>query len=84
MISTRGPSSPSSTSKRTRPPTWASIVIATQRDGRGHFNVRVVSAAFKGKLPLARHRMVYAAVGTMMETDIHALSIDAQTPPEQG
>lgn len=54
------------------------------RDGRGHFNVRVVSAAFKGKLPLARHRMVYAAVGTMMETDIHALSIDAQIPPEQG
>ncbi|WP_367346365.1 BolA family protein [Stenotrophomonas bentonitica] len=54
------------------------------RDGRGHFNVRVVSAAFKGKLPLARHRMVYAAVGNMMETDIHALSIDAQTPPEQG
>ncbi|WP_102944653.1 BolA family protein [Stenotrophomonas sp. VV52] len=54
------------------------------RDGRGHFNVRVVSAAFEGKLPLARHRMVYAAVGTMMETDIHALSIDAQTPPEQG
>ena len=54
------------------------------RDGRGHFNVRVVSAAFEGKLPLARHRMVYAAVGTMMETDIHALSIDAQTPPKQG
>jgi len=57
---------------------------AGARDGRGHFNVRVVSAAFEGKLPLARHRMVYAAVGTMMETDIHALSIDAQTPPDKG
>lgn len=57
---------------------------AGARDGRGHFNVRVVSAAFEGKLPLARHRMVYAAVGTMMETDIHALSIDAQTPPGKG
>jgi BolA family transcriptional regulator, general stress-responsive regulator len=50
------------------------------RDGRGHFNVHVVSAAFEGKLPLARHRLVYAALGTMMDTDIHALSIRAETP----
>lgn len=48
---------------------------AGARDGRGHFNVRVVSAAFVGKPPLARHRAVYAAVGEMMHTDIHALSI---------
>lgn len=50
------------------------------RDGRGYFKVHVVSAAFEGKLPLARHRAVYAALGTMMETDIHALSIRAETP----
>lgn len=50
------------------------------RDGRGHFKVHVVSAAFEGKLPMARHRAVYAALGTMMETDIHALSIRAETP----
>ncbi|WP_282261383.1 BolA family protein [Stenotrophomonas sp. PS02301] len=50
------------------------------RDGRGHFKVHVVSAAFEGKLPLARQRAVYAALGTMMETDIHALSIRAETP----
>jgi len=50
------------------------------RYGRGHFKVHVVSAAFEGKLPLARHRAVYAALGTMMETDIHALSIRAETP----
>lgn len=50
------------------------------RDGRGHFKVHVISAAFEGKLPLARHRAVYAALGTMMETDIHALSIRAETP----
>ncbi len=50
------------------------------RDGRGHFKVHVVSAAFEGKLPLARHRAVYAALGTMMETEIHALSIRAETP----
>ncbi|MGV7195047.1 BolA family protein [Xanthomonas axonopodis] len=54
------------------------------RDGRGHFNVRVVSAAFAGKPPLARHRAVYAAVGEMMQTDIHALSIEALTPGEAG
>jgi BolA protein len=52
------------------------------RDGRGHFSVLVVSAAFAGKLPLARHRMVYAAVGEMMETDIHALAIKALAPDE--
>ena len=55
---------------------------AGARDGRGHFRVRIVSEAFTGMLPLARHRAVYAALGTMMETDIHALSIDAQAPTE--
>ena len=52
-------------------------------DGRGHFKVMVVSEAFAGKAPLARHRAVYAALGEMMETDIHALSIKALTPQEQ-
>ncbi len=55
---------------------------AGARDGRGHFSVRIVSSAFDGMLPLARHRAVYTAVGSMMETDIHALSIHAQTPAE--
>lgn len=55
---------------------------AGARDGRGHFNVTVVSSAFEGLAPLARHRAVYAAVGTLMETDIHALSIIARTPDE--
>ena len=52
------------------------------RDGRGHFSVVVVSEAFVGVLPLARHRKVYSAVGSMMETDIHALAIRALTPEE--
>ena len=52
------------------------------RDGRGHFDVNVVSDAFKGKLALARHRLVFGAVGNLMETDIHALSIKALTPDE--
>lgn len=55
---------------------------AGARDGRGHFKVRIVSEAFAGKLPLARHRLVYAALGPMMQTDIHAMSIVALTPGE--
>ncbi len=51
--------------------------------GRGHFNVKVVSEAFTGKSLIARHRMVYAAVDALMQTDIHALSIRALTPQEQ-
>lgn len=55
---------------------------AGARDGRGHFDVHVVSDLFKGKQPLARHRLVFAAVGNLMETDIHALSIKALSPDE--
>ena len=55
---------------------------AGARGGQGHFSVDIVSQAFAGKLPLARHRLVYAALGTMMETDIHALSIRARAPGE--
>ncbi|AAF85249.1 BolA family transcriptional regulator [Xylella fastidiosa subsp. pauca] len=47
------------------------------RDGRGHFSVLIVTPMFAGKTLLARHRAVYAALGSMMETDIHALSIQA-------
>jgi len=52
------------------------------RDGRGHFSVEITSAAFEGMAPLARHRRVYAALGDMMQTDIHALQIRARTPGE--
>lgn len=55
---------------------------AGARDGRGHFDVRVVSDAFEGCRALKRHRMVYEALGKLMETDIHALSITAKTPAE--
>ena len=56
---------------------------AGARDGRGHFNVTVVSERFAGMAPLARHRAVYAALGDLMTTDIHALSIAARTPAER-
>lgn len=57
---------------------------AGARDGRGHFIVEVTSAAFAGLAPLARHRAVYAALGTMMRDDIHALAIRALAPGEPG
>ncbi len=57
---------------------------AGARDGRGHFAVEIVSAAFEGELPLARHRRVFAALGRLMETDIHALSLKTLSPREAG
>jgi BolA protein len=50
-------------------------------DGRGHFRIRIVAEAFRGVGPLARHRMVYAAVDELLKNDIHALAIEA-LPPE--
>ncbi|MEO8999807.1 MAG: BolA family protein [Rhodanobacter sp.] len=46
-------------------------------EGKGHFHVRITSAAFAGQLPIKRHRMVYAALDGLMDNGIHALSIDA-------
>lgn len=51
---------------------------AGARDGRGHFSVEIASPAFAGMAPLARHRAVYAALGAMMQDDIHALAIRAE------
>jgi BolA protein len=53
-------------------------------DGRGHFRVRLVSSRFVGLSALARHRAVYAALGELMQTDIHALAIQALAPGEAG
>ena len=51
-------------------------------DGHGHFSVLVVSKRFAGLGTLRRHRLVYEAVGDLMTTDIHALSIQALAPGE--
>ena len=48
----------------------------------GHFKVLIVSDQFKNKTPLERHRLVYSAMGELMKTEIHALSINAKTPEE--
>lgn len=53
---------------------------AGAKDGRGHFTVRIVSSRFVGVRPIERHRMVYAALGNLMQTDIHALSVIALSP----
>lgn len=50
-------------------------------EGKGHFHVHIVSAAFVGTSTIQRHRMVYAAVADLMEHGIHALAIDAQPAP---
>ena len=52
------------------------------KSGLGHFNVSIVSENFNGMKMLARHRAVYAALGDMMQTDIHALAIDAVASDE--
>jgi BolA protein len=56
---------------------------AGARDGKGHFEVRIVADAFAGQSRIQRHRMVYAALGDIMQTDIHALSVHAHAPDEQ-
>lgn len=49
-----------------------------------HFEALVVCEAFAGKLPLARHRMVYATLGERMGGEIHALALRTLTPDEAG
>ena len=53
------------------------------KDGRGHFDVTIVSTTFDGINRIERHRMVYDALGSLLETDIHALRIKAYTPSER-
>ncbi|HNP62992.1 MAG TPA: BolA family protein [Woeseiaceae bacterium] len=50
---------------------------AGARDGRGHFEVVIVADQFAGLTRIECHRLIYDALGSMMETDIHALSIRA-------
>ena len=53
---------------------------AGARDGKGHFKVLIVADAFAGQSTIRRHRMIYSALGDLMHSDIHALSIDARAP----
>ncbi|MGH8123081.1 MAG: BolA family protein [Rudaea sp.] len=57
---------------------------AGARDGRGHFRVRIVAAAFSGLALIRRHQRVYAALGDLMQTDIHALALETRAPDDTG
>ena len=48
--------------------------------GAGHFTVKITAEAFAGKMPLQRHKMVFAALDDLMQSEIHALSIEANSP----
>jgi BolA family transcriptional regulator, general stress-responsive regulator len=48
----------------------------------GHWQLTIVSEAFRGKSPVARHRMVYEALGDLMKNEIHALRIEAFAPEQ--
>ncbi|MCK9511002.1 MAG: BolA family transcriptional regulator [Pigmentiphaga sp.] len=54
---------------------------AVEGDGH-HFEAVIVSPAFAGKRPIARHQLVYAALGDRMRAEIHALSMRTLTPEE--
>jgi acid stress-induced BolA-like protein IbaG/YrbA len=56
--------------------------IEVSGDDGVHFEATVVCESFAGKLPLARHRMVYATLGERMGGEIHALSLKTLTPAE--
>ncbi|QID17520.1 BolA family transcriptional regulator [Nitrogeniibacter mangrovi] len=55
---------------------------AGARDGGGHYRVDIVAEAFAGKNTVARHRMIYTALGELMPKAIHALAIRASAPDE--
>jgi BolA protein len=52
------------------------------KGGGGHYSLTIVSPQFAGKNTLARHRLIYAALGSMMQQQIHALAIHAYAPDE--
>ena len=58
--------------------------VQVQGDDGVHFEATVVSEAFRGKMPLARHRLVYATLGELMGGAIHALALKTITPDEAG
>lgn len=54
---------------------------AGAQTGHGHFNVRIHAAQFASLSPIARHRLIYQALGDLMQTDIHALGIQTSIDP---
>ena len=61
----------------------ATVEVRDTTGGGDHYAALVVSPSFAGKMPIDRHRMVYAALGDSMRSDIHALALTTVTPEEQ-
>jgi BolA protein len=55
---------------------------AGAREGGGHYVLNIVSSQFSGSNTVARHRMIYSALGELMKREIHALTIQANAPEE--
>ena len=53
---------------------------AGAKEGKGHFRVVIVADAFADISMIKSHRLIFGALGSMMETDIHALTIDVTAP----
>ena len=60
----------------------AHVGHAGARDGGGHYQLTIVSSVFASVSRVARHRMVYDALGDLMRREVHALAIDAFAPDE--
>lgn len=56
--------------------------VRVESDDNTHFASQIVAAQFSGLRPIARHQLVYQALGALMGREIHALSIEALTPDE--
>jgi BolA family transcriptional regulator, general stress-responsive regulator len=50
--------------------------------GGGHYQLIIISRRFEGQARVARHRLVYQALGDLMQRQVHALAITALTPVE--
>ena len=57
-------------------------LVRVESDDQTHFAALVVAPQFAGKRSIARHQMIYRALGELVGREIHALSIDARTPDE--
>jgi len=55
---------------------------AGARSGGRHYRLTIVSEQFSGRRTMERHRIIYAALGDLMQRDIHALSIVARAPDD--
>ena len=60
----------------------ADVTVQDPMNDGQHLQATVIAAAFEGKMPIARHRMVYAALGDAFSTNLHALQLETLTPDE--